>query len=576
MTEAQSSLQHSALSHESARRHQAAKRLWLGRYERWLLAIFLLSLPFVNPWIHGDGVGYYAYARSILIEHRLDFAPDWKHANESFILGREDANGQILADQYTSTGHLRNLWSIGPSILWLPFLAITHAGVVIADHLGAHVAADGFSAPYRYTMALASCFYGFLGLWLSFRLARKYVDEKWAFLATIGIWGATSLPIYMYFNPSWSHAHSAFVVALFLWYWHRTRRERHEGGRWNPVESGAQKRQKGRSLQQWILLGLISGLVVDVYYPNGAFLLIPFIEAATQYAGRLRSTGDRFDGIAREFGRHVTYVVAFMIALMPTLISRRIIFGSPLETGYYSAHAWLWTSPAFLRVLFSSDHGLLVWTPILVLALVGLLLFARMDRSFAIKLIASTVAFYLLIAFYPDWDGLASFGNRFFVSLTPIFIIGLAALFDRLGAQREGATGRDGRVTGDRGAGSNERGTSDESAISTERGTANDSGVSTGRRTQTGGRARNSRRTFAIAAASTALLILWNFGMMYQWGMHLIPVRGPISWREAVHNQFAVVPSHAARDLERYFLGRGKLMQHIENIDIRQLKARSR
>src|SRR5271154_2108847 len=28
---------------------------------RILLLVFLISLPLVNPWIRGDGVGYYAY-----------------------------------------------------------------------------------------------------------------------------------------------------------------------------------------------------------------------------------------------------------------------------------------------------------------------------------------------------------------------------------------------------------------------------------------------------------------------------------------------------------------------------------
>ena len=88
---------------------------------------------------------------------------------------------------------------------------------------GSNVAADGFSAPYRFAMALGTAVYGFLGLLLAMRLAAKYVGERWAFLATVAIWWASSLPVYMYFNPSWSHAHSAFVVALFLWFWHETR-----------------------------------------------------------------------------------------------------------------------------------------------------------------------------------------------------------------------------------------------------------------------------------------------------------------------------------------------------------------
>ena len=40
-------------------------------------------------------------------------------------------------------------------------------------------------------------------------------------------------------------------------------------------------------------------------------------------------------------------------------------------------------------------------------------------------------AFYYLIACYPYWHGLSSFGNRFFISLTTIFIFGLALLFER-------------------------------------------------------------------------------------------------------------------------------------------------
>ncbi|MGC1130080.1 MAG: hypothetical protein WA875_11015, partial [Candidatus Acidiferrales bacterium] len=50
----------------------------MSRSEKALLLIFVLSLPLANPWVRGDGVGYYAYARSLLIEHHLDFTKDWQ------------------------------------------------------------------------------------------------------------------------------------------------------------------------------------------------------------------------------------------------------------------------------------------------------------------------------------------------------------------------------------------------------------------------------------------------------------------------------------------------------------------
>ncbi len=69
------------------------------------------------------------------------------------------------------------------------------------------------------------------------------------------------------------------------------------------------------------------------------------------------------------------------------------------------------------------------------------------------------------------------------------------------------------------------------------------------------------------------MLIVWNLGLMFQWGMHLIPDRGPIAWRDAAYNQVAVVPAQAAQSVRNYFLGRRQLMERIEKQDVRGLKS---
>ena len=50
------------------------------RYTRILVILFLCTLPLVNPIVHGDGVGYYAYFRAPLIQHNLRFEEDWRHS----------------------------------------------------------------------------------------------------------------------------------------------------------------------------------------------------------------------------------------------------------------------------------------------------------------------------------------------------------------------------------------------------------------------------------------------------------------------------------------------------------------
>ena len=471
--------------------------------ERLLVLFFLFSLPFLNPWVRGDGVGYYAFARAPLIEHSLDFTKDYQHANESFRDAKLDEHGQPKSELRTPTGHLDNHFTVGPAILWMPFLLFTHAGVLLARTLGSHVDADGFSAPYRIAMALATAFYGFLGSLLAFRLARQYVEERWALLATLSIWWASSLPVYMYFNPSWSHAHSSFAVALFLWYWHQTR--------------------YSRSLPQWLILAAITGLMLNVYYANGMVLAVLAVEAFRQYlaAFRRRSlTGaSAIPRVPELLLRHLLFAAAVLVCLLPTFITRYLIYGSAFESGYVPLRNWLWFSPAFLDVLFASNHGLFAWTPILLLAIVGLFFFWRREPFVGAPLVAAFLAFYFFIACYPDWAGISSYGNRFFVSLTPFFILGLAVFYDRA-AQLF----------------------------------------------------RSRRSAVAAAVIVVAVFTLWNAGLIFQWGSHLIPARGPISFSEMAHNQFFVVPRQLSADLQRYLFKRKALMQQIEDRDLQQLK----
>jgi len=382
-------------------------------------------------------------------------------------------------------------------MLWTPFLLAAHAIVLFANTLGAHIPANGFSTPYIMAMALGTAIYGFLGLLFSYSLARKYVEERWAFLSTLGIWGATSLPVYMYFNPAWSHAHSAFAIALFLWYWDRTR--------------------DCRTFLQWSLLGFLGGLMLDVYFPNGVFLLLPLVESILAYWKFWRAK--EFHAVGPFFAANISFTVGVVLAFLPTLLTRSIIFGGLFRFGSYTALPWDWSAPNWRLVLFSSEHGLLSWTPILVLAILGLFFAPRRAKFLTRYLAVAAAAFYYVISSYPYWHGMASFGNRFFISLTPIFIFGLALLLQRF-AQLF----------------------------------------------------RSPRRAFVAAAALIFLLIAWNAGFIFQWGAHLIPARGPISFSEMAYNQFFVVPRQLTADLHRYLFKRRALMQHIEDRDLQQLK----
>ena len=55
-------------------------------YEKTLLFLFLLTLPFVHPAVEGDGVGYYAYLRSPLIDRNFQFSSDFKDPKNELLV----------------------------------------------------------------------------------------------------------------------------------------------------------------------------------------------------------------------------------------------------------------------------------------------------------------------------------------------------------------------------------------------------------------------------------------------------------------------------------------------------------
>ena len=470
------------------------------RPEFLLLVLFLVSMPLVNPWIRGDGVGYYAYARALLVQHDLDFTADYQHANPAFRELRLDRNGQPLPEFRTPTGHLDNHFSVGPAILWTPALVAAHAGVALARGFGSTVPADGFSLPYRLAMALTTATLGFAGLLLSFRIATKFVEQQWSLLATVAVWGGSSLGVYMYFNPSWAHAQSAFAVALFSWYWLAT--------------------LQNRSVSQWLLLGALAGLMIDVYFVNSAILMLLLPEVVSSYLAVRRHHSFAARGFWVLLGRHAIFGITVLVCLLPTFASRYTIYGSPFSSGYIPVHFWFWKSPYFGQVLFSADHGLFAWTPLLALSTAGLFLFWRRHPLVGGPVLLAVLTFYFVIASYPDWDGISSFGNRFFVSLTVFFVLGLAELLQRV-------------AQGSRG------------------------------------------RSFASAIVVLGCFVAWNLGLMYQWGTHLIPARGAVAWSEVAHNQFHAVPRQLSSQLTEYLFHRRQVMDRIERRDTIQRKQAS-
>ena len=240
--------------------HTISRALTLSRRELLVLvSAFVLSLPAVTPRIYAsDEIQYFSYLRSLWFDHDVSFENEYRHFFERNI-GRGEGFHATFLEQYTEAGRRPSFATIGSALLWSPFYAAADVLTRIAGG-----PADGFSRAYVAAVAYGSAFYGFVAILLSIAAARRLAGP--GLLAGIVVWLGTPLLFYMYVSPPYSHACSAFAVALFVTVWLKVRE------RW--TVGGA------------VALGLSGALMAMVREQDAFLALGPAVDFVWRIAGR--------------------------------------------------------------------------------------------------------------------------------------------------------------------------------------------------------------------------------------------------------------------------------------------------
>jgi len=132
-------------------------------------------------------------------------------------------------------------------------------------------------------------------------------------------------------------------------------------------------------------------------------------------------------------------VVFLIVTAFPQLLFWKVLYGRFLwgqEVVPLSFH-----SANFYFTLFSTWRGLFVWTPVTLLATIGIFFLIRKDKNTALGLILCYLfQVYLISVFFAACFKASigighAFGARRLINCTPIFIVGLAALIHWLFAR---------------------------------------------------------------------------------------------------------------------------------------------
>lgn len=439
-----------------------------------LIIIYLILTPFLlTPWIHSnDGVGYYSYLRSFMIDHDINLENEYQHYKEIF----PDIN-----IEYSPTGKLINRFMIGCAIYWSPFFIIGHLLTKIANLFGANLLPDGYSMIYIISIAFGSSLYALFGLLLLMKLLREFFSKFTSFITIIGVWFATPLIFYMWFMPSVSHAISFFSVTCFIAYWFYAR--------------------KSRTSTKWLILGLLGGLMTLVRHQNGLFMVIPLLESIKYYYLERK----KIPNIMALFKKNLIFLIGLFIALLPQIIVFKILTGSPFSAiGSAEAARQLTIFPIHLFKVLLATHGLFSWTPILLLAVTGLWFFYKVDKELMIYFTTAFLLQLYLLSSWEGWYGGAAFGQRKFLSSIFVFAFGLASLISYL---------------------------------------------------------RKKKIKKWMIATGISASIVWNLGLLVQFGSRMIPPGCCVSIKELVYNNFFEVPKKMWSILKTFLINRAKFLK---------------
>lgn len=333
-----------------------------------------------------DPLGYYLYAHSLVHDGDIDFS------NELLIFKNRDTflvSGVGVFNPKTQ--RYTNQYTIGFPLLVLPFYGTFST---IASHWNQ----ERFDWLLdQVILCLGSILLGILGMWLSYKFVSNYFSPQISLLATIIFWAVSPLIFYFIFEPYLSHLASIFAVSAFLCLW------------------------KADSLStnlRTVLMGLMAGIITMVRQQEILVILIPVVFTIFSPNFSLRQI---------PILRSLLFVASFFLAFSIQMIVWKILNGHFYVYSYQGGQYFDFSSPKFFDVLFSSNHGLFIWHPIFLICLVGLILSRTLSRNAKIAfLIAFLCQLYVTSSWWMWWMG-HSFGNRAFLGLTPIFILGLAA-----------------------------------------------------------------------------------------------------------------------------------------------------
>lgn len=369
-----------------------------------LTLILLIGFIVINNFIFfpknilcWDIFGYYLYLPLKFIYNDLSLH-DISTINSIIVKYQNTSNfyqAMVLPD-----GTYIMKYSMGMSILYSPFFFIAHIFSKTFNY-----DSDGFSFPYQMSVFIGSIFYSIIGLWTLSKVLLHFFSKNITAIVLFVFVFATNYIVHitMYGQNAMSHSYLFMMYSLILWLtilWHQYFK-----------------------IKYILLLAIICGITILSRPSEVVCLIIPALWGV-------------FD--MKSFKEKLKLVLLYkrqflLFSLILVLIGSFQFIYWKIHTGkflFYSYGAnpgegFEFLTPYIFEVLLSFRKGWLIYTPIMIFAIIGFYFVFKLNRPIFYSIITYFVINVFIISSWSCWWYAQTYSQRPMIPSYPIMAIGL-------------------------------------------------------------------------------------------------------------------------------------------------------
>jgi len=346
-------------------------------------AIFTLHFAIVKSSLYSDIRYYYLQARSVVIDHDLDFG------NEFLDLGLTNSLVPLA----------RNPYPVGTALFLMPALLTADNFASTFSFAKIPTSNYGYNILYQMSASFGNIFLTVLGYLVLKKILENYFSKSIAFYTAVLIFFGTNVFFYSAVEPLMSHSLSFFISTLFVYVFLMRR-----GG-----------------FNYYKILGILAGVAGLIRTQDLLLITLPLLQIIIYYR--------KNTALAVTFILHLA--ACCFLAFLPQMLYWKYFY----NTFWYSPFldvGFNFSQPQIFHVLLNTQNGAFTITPVIALSILGLFMAYKKN-----VILNSYILIFFLLQLYlvSSWNVYTqggSFGIRMLISTLPLLSLGLGRLLSIL------------------------------------------------------------------------------------------------------------------------------------------------